>query len=289
MNQYTYKKINDRLSIRLNNWYKSGILGCGPDSLPWLDLSDIFSLPDNCPDIILEIESVLDRHQPSSGGVSDIIPPEINGGHSLPYYIYNIERYVPPEIQSQFKNRLEMNSYLFEHALDRPWAKNVSLMANQQNYWYGKNTDGTWMEQVPLLRTWIESLDSVFTDIGRVQIFVNTPGRPVAVHRDDTFHPHSNHFVNIQLGQLRPAFVYDELSDTAVPITSRVYMFNEHDLHGVGLEQNEQFTLRIDGKFTDSFSRLVGLVDGVVWNTDCRTGHQVDNLFYYDYTTLEQQ
>jgi hypothetical protein len=285
MNQeFVYKKVNNRLTIRLVKWYETGPLGCGKNSVPWIDISPYISFPNNIVDIRKEIEINSLEFPQLSGGVASIIPYHVNNNHILSYYLYNIEKYVPLNVRLTATTKWDIENWLFENVCDKIWSLSLAVRKNKTNFWYGKNSNQCeWdTDKFPLLKNWIESLD-MFEEIGRVIIFKNNPGTAVSAHRDDLFAPHSNHFINFQLNNIRPAYIYNEITNEKIYINSRAYMFNEHDIHGVDAETTADFTVRVDGKFTGEFANQIGLHDGVVWSKDCKTGPSTNNLKFYEY------
>jgi hypothetical protein len=282
--EFVYKKVNDKLTIRLIKWYESGPLGCGKNSLPWIDLSDYLSLPENVEDIKHEIETASVQFPQLSGGVASIIPYHVNGDHILSYYLYHLEKYVPADVRFSATTKWDLENWLFNNVCNKIWNVSLAVRKNKNNFWYGKNSNECeWnTDKFPLLQQWIEKL-SIFQEIGRVMLFKNNPGNAVSAHRDDLFSPHSNHFVNFQLNKVRPAYIYDELKNEKIYVNSRIYMFNEHDIHGVDSEDTDEYTVRVDGKFTTEFCNLIGLENGIVWDKTCRTGAATNNLKFYEY------
>lgn len=281
---FTFIKINNLLQMRLINWYEVGVLGCGANSLPYLDLSKYIRLPENSKEISEEIFINRKKFPQLSGGVASIIPYHINQKHILPYYIFHANKYIPEEIRNNAKTKWDIENYLYEYVCDKIWDLSLVVRNNNKNFWEGKNSKNCrWnISDFPLLKNWVESL-TIFQEIGRVIITNNKKNYAVSAHRDDRFYPHNNHFVNFQFNKVRPVFVYDEIKNSKIYIDSRIYMFNEQDIHGVDSEDEEDFTIRIDGKFTTEFCNLIGLNNGIVWDYNSRSAAQVQNVRYYGY------
>jgi hypothetical protein len=276
---YKYKKVNDNLTIRLIKWYEIGILGCGKNSVPWIDLTKYDLLPTNVKEIQEEIVKGIKDIPQTPGGVASIMPYHINGKNILPYYVNDLEKYVPEKVRLTATTKWDIQNWLFKNVCDEVWGRLLAVRRNKENYWYGKNSNQCeWStEKFPLLQNWIENL-TIFEELGRVIIFKNTPGNSVPAHRDDVFVPHKNHFINFQLNKIRPTYVYDEVLNKKIHINSRAYMFNEHDIHGVDIEDTEEYTIRVDGRFTKEFCELIGLEDGVVWDDSCLSYSKVDTI-----------
>lgn len=282
---FIVKKINDNLTRRFIRWYEAGILGCGIKGLPWIDLSDIVSLPDNLSDIRNEILEITKNMPSRSGTLSSIIPAEVNNGQQiLSHYALHSEKFIPKEILESFDNIWDHDEWIYNNLSPRPWELTLTARRHRTRFWDGKHdADCEWDCDMPLLKGWLESITgTVFEHIGRVVVFKTSPGIPVFVHRDDAGGPHSNHFINFQLNGKRPAFVYDEVEKKKIYITSQVYTFNERDLHGVDAEDVENFTIRVDGKFIPEVCRKLNYINGKVWDEFYLTGKKLKTAKIYD-------
>ncbi len=275
-NIWIHKRINDGLSKPFFKWYECGILGCGQDSVPWLDLSHLVELPSNREIIVQEINSYLEAIGSTPGGGSCLLPKELNGYEFFTHYQFYCDRYIDRNQLEQFKNIQDYNSWTINNLSSPLWRNAVILRGwNTSNRtWMIKHTDGIWKDIItepstsPFCR-WVESLrDTLFDSIGRIMIYRNVQGHGVSIHRDypATGGGHRAHFVNIQLtNPSRPAFVYDEVTKEKVYTNSHAYMFNESDCHGVDAEDESNFTIRIDGTFKSHVSNKFQLVDGLVF------------------------
>jgi hypothetical protein len=279
------KQINQHITKSFFKYYDCGLLGCGRNSVPWLDLSSYLSLPANLEDIKLEVERLISRSEEKSGIVSCYIPKHLNNGDQLlTHYLQFIEQYIDSDIIQQFKTSDELDQYIYKHFAKPIWNSNLVLRKNTADYWNGKNgPDCQWVPfHAPALTTWIENL-SIFKHIGRVVIFKNQKDNPVMMHRDAPYRSHKGHFVNIQLGnKQRPVYVYDEVTKEKIYITSSCYMFNETDLHGVDAEPDTAYTIRIDGTFTEQLCAELKLPLGLVWDRSFASGHKVNNITIHE-------
>jgi hypothetical protein len=279
------KHINEHITKSFFKYYECGLLGCGKNSLPWLDLSKHLALPDNIEEIKLDISRLLSRTEEKSGIVSCYIPKQLNNGeHLLTHYLQFIDKYIDSETVQKFKTSDELDQYIYKHFAKPIWNSNLVLRKDNVDYWNGKNgSNCEWIPfNAPALKTWIENL-SIFKHVGRVVIFKNQAGSPVLMHRDAPYRSHRGHFVNIQLGgKPRPVYVYDEITSEKIYMTSSCYMFNETDLHGVDAESETSYTLRVDGTFTDQLCNELNLPMGLVWDRSFASGRKVNNITIHE-------
>lgn len=282
---YITKQINNNVSRRFVKWYESGLLGCGIKGLPWIDMTNIVPIPINVSDISKEIFEITKDMPSRSGTLSTIIPPEINKGQDIvSNYAFYSEKFIPEDVREKFTNLWEVDTWIYDNLSPKTWELTLTARMHLTKFWDGKHdADCEWQCELPLLRTWVESLvGTVFEHIGRVVVFKTKPGNPVFIHRDDAGSPHANHFINFQLNGKRPAFVYDEVERKKVYITSQVYTFNERDLHGVDAEDVENFTIRVDGKFLPEVCLKLNFIKGMVWDEYYATGKKLKTAKIYE-------
>lgn len=288
-NIWVTKQINKHLIKPFFKWYECGILGCGRNSVPWLDLSGIISLPTNRNDIIDEINNYLELSGPSPGGGSCLLPLKLNGYNFFTHYQYHNELYITKDQSDQFKDIREYDTWVINN-LSRPLWQNAVIIRGwntTDKIWMIKHTDGTWKNVItnPSISPfclWVESMKTtLFDSIGRIMIYRNIPGHGVSIHRDypATGGGHRAHFVNIQLtNPNRPAFIYDEITDEKIYSTSHAYMFNESDCHGVDTEDESNFTIRIDGTFKSNICDQFDLENGLVFCSKYKYSHKINNI-----------
>lgn len=267
---------------KLFKWYEAGLLGCGVNSIPWINLESYIKWPDNLDNIVDEINLALDQAGPIPGGGSCLLPKKLNGYEFLTYYQYFHEEFVPNV--TEFKNQQEYDKWVMNN-LSKPIWQTV-LMAKQQvdrsQYWIGKHTPGAvWQVNLPLTRSWIDNLETyLFKYIGRVVIY---RGKAIPIHRDYPITEHSAHFVNLQItSSNRLAFVYDEVTKEKIYTKSKAYMFNESDCHGVEDSGGEHFTVRVDGTFRDSIAEKLNLINGMVFSKDSASYSKLKNLKIFE-------
>jgi hypothetical protein len=76
--------------------------------------------------------------------------------------------------------------------------------------------------------------------------------------------------------------MYDEITKEKIYTSSRAYMFNESDCHGVDAEEENNFTIRIDGTFQDHVCEKLGFVEGQVFSLKYKNGYKFNDLHVID-------
>jgi hypothetical protein len=114
---------------------------------------------------------------------------------------------------------------------------------------------------------WVESLvGTVFEDIGRVIFFhCEADGIPFE-HRDldakngmnQTF-PHRNEFIHIRPNTKKAFYLWDPETKNKTYLNTRAAWWNDQDWHGGEQIMEQSYGLRIDGKFTESFRKQLGI------------------------------
>lgn len=305
------KQFNKAGSIKnMFKWYEAGIMGCGPESLPWLDLTEFIDWPDNWDDIVSELRDQLSLVGRRSGGGTCLLPKNLNGYHFLTHYQYFAEKYIPEDIRETLKTSQALDAWVIGN-LGKPVWETALILKRQPDrtkYWTHKHYPGAeWQDPdvqknynwnsydqgvtgliggpIPLTKKWIDSLTRLFKHTGRVLVYQNQIGHAVPIHRDYPINSygHSAHFVNIQLTtDKRPAFMYDEITKEKIYTSSRAYMFNESDCHGVDAEEENNFTIRIDGTFQDHVCEKLGFVEGQVFSLKYKNGYKFNDLHVID-------
>ena len=112
-------------------------------------------------------------------------------------------------------------------------------------------------DNFPKLRRWIEQLP-VFDQVGRILIWVNSPGEPGSIHKD-TFLGTPDNFLHINLDPTRKSvFVLDDQGNQRT-ITSKVSVFDIRNYHGSQGHTNHGWTLRIDGIYNKEWAQSAGI------------------------------
>jgi hypothetical protein len=276
------KQINKNIIKRIFKYYELGIMGCGRDSKPFLDLSEIVQLPNNKNEIFNELTDNLRRFTRGYNKTSCLIPKELNGGKHLISHYYNfIEQYVDQATLNKFSTQDEFDRFIIEKFDCRNWQNLLSPRIT--DFWYNKSLDTCkWLESntTPIFREWAESLRSnVFDQIGRIIVFNSKVNEPVMMHRDFHYRTHTSHFINFQFsGKTNVAYVYDEVTRQKTYIDTPCYMFNECDIHGVDACDTPRFTVRIDGIFKPNICELLNLNNGNVWDENSKSFEKLKDL-----------
>ena len=110
----------------------------------------------------------------------------------------------------------------------------------------------------PGLKVWLESLP--FKEIGRVLFWLTENDCDMYPHRDNfEYKEHSNEFIWFNPTKEKRFYIYDEGAALKIPVNSSSAFFNDLDVHGVDRADKLQYTLRVDGIFTDEFRKQLGI------------------------------
>jgi hypothetical protein len=276
------KEINKSITKRIFKYYELGIMGCGRDSVPFLDLTNIVQLPNNKQEIFNELANNLVTSR-LYNKVSGMIPKELNQGRHLINYYYNfIENYMDQSTLDRFNTHDEFDQYIMNNFDCKSWQ---NLLAPRiSDTWLNKSLDNKsrWLDNhnMPQFKEWVESLrETVFDQLGRIIVFNSRLNEPVMIHRDYHYRTHKSHFINFQFsGTTNIAFIYDEVKKEKVYIDTPCYMFNECDLHGVDACTESRFTVRIDGVFKSNVCELLNLNNGNVWDETSKSFSKIKNI-----------
>lgn len=115
---------------------------------------------------------------------------------------------------------------------------------------------------------WVESTidQEIFEHIGRVIFFhCEHDGIPFE-HRDldakngmNVMFPHRNEFIHIRPNTKKAFYIWDPENKNKTYINTRAAWWNDQDWHGGEKIIEQSYGLRIDGKFTDKFRKLIGV------------------------------
>lgn len=154
-----------------------------------------------------------------------------------------------------FTTMQERRKYMyFAMNLGIPWQFSKYLLYN--DFKHKTQNTGKWSEDIskfPVTRQFMETLP--FEYIGRVVLYGSFPRSGVPVHRDRPISNELEHHINIFPKQNRPCFIYNTNAQEKIYLgeQTRAFIFNNSDYHGVDPESIFNYTLRIDGKFSDTF------------------------------------
>jgi hypothetical protein len=281
-NIWIEKKINANITKRIFKHYELGILGCGKSSAPFLDMTNVVDFPSNSEEIFNELSENLEIFKNGYNKSSNIVPKELNNDKNLISYYFNyIDKFYDQSFLDTFKTHEEFDRFVIEKFDCRNWQNLLSPRITDT--WFNKSLDTCkWLENetTPKFKAWVESLrENIFDQIGRIIVFNSKVDKPVMMHRDYHFRPHTSHFINFQFsGKTNVAYVYDEVKKEKIYIDTPCYMFNETDLHGVDACSTPRFTVRIDGVFKPHICESLNLSGSNVWDYCCASAYKIQNI-----------
>jgi hypothetical protein len=286
------KQINPNLSYRIFKWYEIGYLGVGKtgkpffDMTPWIDVDS-----DLAAEAKSEIDPLIGKFKtnwfPKNGAY---VPEDINNKKWLNYFVWNIEKEIPEDVRLSFTAPIDLSNWIYSNELVLPdWNKMSYIMRPNASAWGADghlenkkfNRDGEWVEDVPILKRWIESWN-IFDNLGRIVVFENSVGNSVGIHRDTSFYPSLMHNISIQFTPNRPVFVYDEKNKEKIYFQTQAYCFNPSDNHGVDASENDLYTIRIDGVFKPHICEALGLVQGYIWSPHYKSAKKLEEIQIFE-------
>lgn len=120
----------------------------------------------------------------------------------------------------------------------------------------------------PNVVKWIENMidEEIFEHIGRVIFFhCEADGIPFE-HRDldakngiNNISPHRNEFIHIRPNTKKAFYVWDPETKNKIYLNTRAAWWNDQDWHGGERIIEQSYSLRIDGKFTEKFRKILGV------------------------------
>ena len=108
---------------------------------------------------------------------------------------------------------------------------------------------------------WLDQ-QNIFTDYGRVTIFINHPGSSGAIHRDypDQDRANADQFIWISFNSRKQFFLYNNHTQEKTYIPGHCNWFNTGNWHGSDVVTQSGYTLRVDGVYSSQFlDKLNGL------------------------------
>lgn len=110
----------------------------------------------------------------------------------------------------------------------------------------------------PKLIEWIQSLP--FKEIGRIIFFMNEHDCSLQLHRDaPKYFPHNEEFIWFNPSGKKKFYIFDEDKNEKIFVDSKAAFFNSLDWHGGDAIPTLEYSLRVDGKFTDDFKKQIGI------------------------------
>jgi hypothetical protein len=173
-------------------------------------------------------------------------------------------------IPKDFKNYQERN--IFTRYLK------MALGAYDPYIYYFLWEEGSWDDRTaprklteeaayfPNVVKWVETLieEEIFDHIGRVIFFhCEADGIPFE-HRDldakngmNQLSPHRNEFIHIRPNTKKAFYIWDPETKNKTYLNTRVAWWNDQDWHGGERIMEQSYSLRIDGKFTEKFRKIL--------------------------------
>jgi hypothetical protein len=115
---------------------------------------------------------------------------------------------------------------------------------------------------------WINNLvkENIFEHIGRVIFFHCEAGGIPFEHKDldakngvNIEYPHRNEFIHIRPNTKKAFYIWDPEYKNKIYINTRAAWWNDQDWHGGETIMEQSYSLRIDGKFSESFRQQLGI------------------------------
>lgn len=252
-------------------YYELPLMGLGPDGLPFIEI-DRYINTNGFEEIYQEIKNNKDKLVPFTKGlvVNGIVPKDHNNNYkSIDSILLNPDKYLTfpyAEDIKELDTLSKVKSYFYnKFGIPEAW-QGICHMREYTNY-ANKSNQSKWLphsEHFPLMTKFIESLP--FKSLGYAIFFISNGDntKPAFLHRD-LFHRshHKSNFINIMFDRKpRPFFVYDALKRKKVYVNRNccMYTFNESDIHGVDIEPEPRYMIRIEGIFEDWFAEKIGFV-----------------------------
>lgn len=172
---------------------------------------------------------------------------------------YGEERAVP-------LSRRQMLWLKYRFGVYFPWKVYFEMIPNR--YWDEKST-GAGKDFTRLAKTFfpktialVQSLP--FSEIGRCNVMGVEAHDHGTVHRDGVPEekPEVDHFITICPTGDKRLYLWDETEKQKTPVRGRAYWFNDSDYHGVDAAPAFQYSVRVDGVFTDAFLARVRSLSG---------------------------
>lgn len=154
-------------------------------------------------------------------------------------------------------SRRQMHWLKYRHGVYFPWKAYVEMIPNR---WWGDKADPTGKRFTRLAETllpktvaFVRSLP--FKHIGRCNLMGLESNDHGTVHRDgdpaEQLSP--DQFITFCPSGRKALYLWDAERSERCPVESPVYWFNDFDFHGVEAAPAFQYSIRVDGEFTDEF------------------------------------
>lgn len=161
------------------------------------------------------------------------------------------------EERSLSLSRRQMRLLEYRYGVYFPWKVFYELLP--VHYWDEKSSGAgkTFTREArtffPETIAFLKSLP--FREIGRALLLGLSPNDHGTVHRDaDPAEKKTvDHFLTLSPRGDKRLFLWDHAEKRQVPVTGKLYWFNDSDYHGVSADPFFRYSLRVDGVFRDDF------------------------------------
>ena len=154
-------------------------------------------------------------------------------------------------------SRRQMHWLKYRHGVYFPWKVYVEMIPNR---WWGDKADPTGKRFTRLAETllpktvaFVRSLP--FEHIGRCNLMGLESNDHGTVHRDgdpaEQFEP--DEFISFCPAGAKALYLWDAERQVRTAVTGPAYWFNDFDFHGVEAAPTFQYSIRVDGTFTNEF------------------------------------
>lgn len=141
------------------------------------------------------------------------------------------------------------------------------FLKTEEGGWESRFEEKQWTSDIkyfPNLKTWLEKLKgNIFEHLGRIIFFKQEHDTMPAIHRDlyqgTGYPPHRHEFIHMTPDDNKGLFLFDPETGNKTLIKSRSSFFNDLDFHSASPSPVQTYSLRIDGVFTDSFRKQLGI------------------------------
>ena len=99
---------------------------------------------------------------------------------------------------------------------------------------------------------WLDQ-QNIFTEYGRIVVFLNEPGVNTPIHYDSLDRTRPDEFIWISLDNRKKMFVFDPKTEQKYHLDATIGMFDTSNYHGADVGNLASWSLRVDGTFSDQF------------------------------------
>lgn len=103
---------------------------------------------------------------------------------------------------------------------------------------------------------WLDK-QNIFSDYGRVTIFINYPGTATATHKDypNVDQANSDEFIWLSFNDRKKFFLIDAETQQKIYLSGHCNWFNTGNFHGTDPVDWACYSIRVDGVFSDDFKQ----------------------------------